>query len=166
MTTLSTTAHARKPSKKPARTVRVLALPENGHSGVIRLTIGKEKFGYYVDLLPGDVGLPAFRVTHFVTEQKPGEPASYEIQLHADPKHDSCGCPGHHYTGGCKHTSCLRALLPQFRSEASAARHEPETVLPSCCICGEPVDPEESGGSPWHQACSAHEMSEMLRSGW
>ena len=137
----------RKPRPKPARSIRLTQLPAAGHSGVVKITVGKKTAGYYLDLLPADFGR-AFRLVKFLSEQTPVEPSHYDVLL--DGQRSSCECKGFCRHGHCKHVDALAAVKDRLPSLASASRHAPELVAPACAICGEPMDGAEGH---WHEAC-------------
>jgi hypothetical protein len=141
MSTLSVTRPARKPRPKPARSIRLKQLPADGHSGVIKITVGKATTGYYLDLLPSDFGR-AFRLTKFVTQQEPDGENAYDVLLDTDTGRHQCGCKGFCRYQTCKHTAGLLAIANRLPSLAQASRHAPESVAPTCELCGEALTEE------------------------
>jgi hypothetical protein len=60
---------------------------------------------YHVEEVPTQLGGRAFRLTPSVLDKLANGEAEYTVLLNGPDS--SCSCPGHSYTGGCKHTSAL-----------------------------------------------------------
>jgi hypothetical protein len=113
MKSLTTTRNRVKPSRSAQ-----LGAPVNGVFPLV-LTVTKgakvERFGYYLERLPSDIGGKAFRLTK-VAHQVDGGPDHYDVRL--DGAGHSCECLGHLRHGHktvCKHAACLRALVASGR---------------------------------------------------
>jgi hypothetical protein len=87
------------------------------------LTVGKEKFGYYLEQLRADFGR-GFRLVKFSHQVEEGEPGHYDIlidprdlKLPLDrPGRSTCDCKGHLTHGhktACKHLAAIRKLLSE-----------------------------------------------------
>jgi hypothetical protein len=79
-------------------------------NGVTVLTLatgkgrGYREKTYYVEKVPTQLGGRAFRLTPgFLDKLAHGE--EYHVLLNGP--ESSCSCPGHSFTGGCKHVSAL-----------------------------------------------------------
>ena len=68
---------------------------------------------YYVEEIPTQIGGGAFRLEPFNTDKLATGESEYVVLL-AGPD-SSCTCPGHCYTGGCKHLSALLAFATDGR---------------------------------------------------
>jgi hypothetical protein len=64
---------------------------------------------YHVAEIPTQIGGRAFRLTPFSTDQLATGESDYVVLL-ADPD-TTCSCPGHSWTGGCKHATALLAFV-------------------------------------------------------
>jgi hypothetical protein len=113
-------AAARKPRKKPARSLRLLVPPSATTPGVLQIVEGKAADLYRLTPLAAD-GPPAFQVEKF-SDADPtgtlagddGTPSSYAVRLpDADGKGGSCECKGHLRHGHktrCRHLAALLKL--------------------------------------------------------
>jgi hypothetical protein len=68
---------------------------------------------YYVEEIPTQIGGRAFRLTPFSTDKLATGESEYVVLL-AGPD-TSCTCPGHSFTGSCKHASALLAFASEGR---------------------------------------------------
>jgi hypothetical protein len=96
---------ARKPRKKPARTIR-LAIPVNadGRNGVVRITVGKESQDYFLSRIPSDFG------AGFCLE-KLGDEEGTAYQVNVSEGGRLCDCKGFCRWQRCKHADGLAALV-------------------------------------------------------
>ena len=80
------------------------------HEGLLTLEIvsGRKNAWYRVTRLASDFGL-AFRLNAACGDKLAAGCESHEVLL--DGRATSCTCPGHSYTGGCKHVSALIQLV-------------------------------------------------------
>jgi hypothetical protein len=80
---------------------------ENGVN-VLTLATGKGRSlrlkMYHVEEMPSDLGGRAFRLTPSVLD-KLADGQEYHVLLNG--RESSCTCPGHQWTGGCKHVCSL-----------------------------------------------------------
>jgi hypothetical protein len=96
-------------TRKPARSIRLLARPGDGASrGCLEITVGPLRTTYHLERIPSDWGT-AFELTKFLAAG--GE--AYHVNL--DPLAEgglrtSCDCLGHLQHGHCKHAEGLLAL--------------------------------------------------------
>jgi hypothetical protein len=100
-----------RPRVKPSRSA-TLGNPVNGHYP-LTLTVGKQRFGYYLEALPCDIGGKAFRLTKLAHQVEEGQPDHYDV--HLDGASSSCECLGHLRHHHCKHQDVLRVLLATRR---------------------------------------------------
>ena len=77
----------------------------------------KQKF-YHVEPIPTEIGGRAFRLTPF-SQDTLADGTEYVCLLHGPDS--SCTCPGHCYSGGCKHISALLAFAAEGRLPRRAA---------------------------------------------
>jgi hypothetical protein len=78
--------------------------------------VGKQRFGYYLEALPSDIGGKAFRLTKVAHQVEEGHDPSYDVLLHGPDS--SCTCLGMLRWGHrhpCKHISALQALVSRNR---------------------------------------------------
>jgi hypothetical protein len=73
---------------------------------------GKKNKWYVVDRLASDFG-DAYRLSPCCGHRLATGEASYEVLIAG--RDTSCTCPGHAYTGGCKHVSALLQLRAEGR---------------------------------------------------
>jgi hypothetical protein len=106
MSILANRKPERKPRRKPARTIKVIVgFNAEGLNAVIRIAAGKEAADYFVSRIFSDFG-KGYRL------EKINDPADtiYHVNLAADGTR-TCDCPGHNWTGHCKHADGLAALV-------------------------------------------------------
>jgi hypothetical protein len=72
----------------------------------------KQKF-YHLEEIETQLGGRAFRLRPFSTDTLATGENEYVVLL--DGPDTSCTCPGHAYTGGCKHVSALLAFAAEGR---------------------------------------------------
>jgi hypothetical protein len=72
------------------------------------LTVGKNRFGYYVFPLASDFGR-AFRLVKFACDVEPDGPDSYDVLL--DGQRSTCECMGFLWHFHCKHVDSIAALV-------------------------------------------------------
>lgn len=99
----------------------------------VKLTVGKDSFGYYLEKIPSAWGV-AFRFGKFATEQVEGEPADYVVLIDTDGQRHQCECKGFCRFGmtagrnrdaghqGCKHIACVVELIRQGKTDARPIR--------------------------------------------
>jgi hypothetical protein len=68
---------------------------------------------YHVEEIPTQIGGRAFRLEPFSTDRLATGESEYVVLL-AGPD-SSCTCPGHCFTGGCKHATALVAFAAEGR---------------------------------------------------
>jgi hypothetical protein len=68
---------------------------------------------YHVEEIPTQIGGRAFRLEPFNTDKLATGESEYVVLL-AGPD-TSCTCPGHSWTGGCKHATALLAFAFECR---------------------------------------------------
>jgi hypothetical protein len=81
-----------------------------GRHVLILFTRKGSKF-YHLDEIPSAIGGRAFRLAPFTTDKLATGESEYTIRL--DGADTSCTCPGHQWTGGCKHVSSLLAFAAE-----------------------------------------------------
>jgi hypothetical protein len=106
----NTMTEERPPVKSKARSRKApdRRLYHNPVQGLIVVTVGAEEFGYWYDRLR-HADARAFRLTKFLTNQRPGEPAEYDVAV--GPGVGSCECKGFCRHGRCKHLDAINALI-------------------------------------------------------
>jgi hypothetical protein len=72
----------------------------------------KQKF-YHVEEIETEIGGRAFRLEPFSMDRLATGESEYVVLL--DGPDSSCTCPGHSFTGGCKHVSALLAFAAEGR---------------------------------------------------
>jgi hypothetical protein len=103
---------------KPRRTCRLGSPTAGVYPLVITTGTGPkaQRFGYYVQPLPSDIGGRAFRLTKVEHQVEEGHDPSYDVLLHgAD---SQCSCLGFlrwGHRGPCKHISACAALVSRNR---------------------------------------------------
>ncbi len=114
-------AAAVKPSRfsRPVKPAAYAACNLYEHLGLLTLEIVGQPSRrhainkwYRVTRLASDFGL-AFRLNAACGDKLAAGAESHEVLL--DGPRTSCTCPGHTYTGGCKHVEALAALVAQGR---------------------------------------------------
>jgi hypothetical protein len=91
---------------------------DGGRLALVLLTKKGIKY-YHVEEIETQLGRRAFRLTPFSTDKLAGDETDYVVLLHGPDS--SCSCPGHTYTGGCKHISALLAFASEDRLPRRAA---------------------------------------------
>jgi hypothetical protein len=110
MSLLANRQPARKPRPKAACKIKVIVgFNVDGLNAVIRIAVGKEAADYFVSRIFSDFG-KGFRL------EKINDPADsiYRVNLSPDGTR-TCDCPGHSWTGHCKHADGLAALVKAGR---------------------------------------------------
>jgi hypothetical protein len=99
---------APKQRKPISRSVDLLApLDAAGKNGIIRITVGKQTDDYLVDRLPSNGPAETFNLERWdMSDAK--KPPRYMACIWYGAH--TCDCPGHGYTGGCKHVDAINAL--------------------------------------------------------
>ncbi len=116
------TATARKPRVKPARSIRWLQPPRERFGwGALEITVGKKTDCYLVREIPADFG------RGFEIEKDDG--TVYHVNLNAE--RPTCDCKGHEQHSHCKHREGLETLaragrLPTYRSAGQFAANNPD----------------------------------------
>jgi hypothetical protein len=105
-----------RPRVKPQRHA-TLGNPCNGVRALC-LTVGKDRFGYYITALETSWGL-AFRLVKFAHQVEEGEPDHYDVNL--DGARSTCECRGYLRHRHCKHIESLLALQAEGRLPPSPA---------------------------------------------
>ena len=106
------------PFTRPVASLTGAQLHElNGGRLALVLVTGKGRRAsaklYHVEEIPTQIGGRAFRLEPFSTDRLATGESEYVVLL-AGPD-SSCTCPGHCYTGGCKHLSALLAFATDGR---------------------------------------------------
>jgi len=95
---------------------------DNGRFALVLMTgtgkRAKQKF-YHVEEIATEIGGRAFRLTPFSQDTLADGSGEYVCLLHGPDS--SCTCPGHCYSGGCKHISALLAFAAEGRLPGRAA---------------------------------------------
>jgi hypothetical protein len=94
----------RKPRPRPARSIRLVQLPEGVKPGLVEITVGKETVTYWLLPAPSDFGR-AFTLDKFAADG--GE--RYAVNLNG--RESLCECKGFLGHGHCKHVEGLQALV-------------------------------------------------------
>jgi hypothetical protein len=148
MASITTSAPARKASRKPARSLRYF----DGTPGLLELTVGGVRQDYWLSEIQADWGR-AFEV------RKP-LPDGTVYHVHLDPEMgDTCDCLGHLRHGHrtvCKHVAAVKALIARGELPPAAPRPAALPAQPMCAVCHAcPVDAE--GGYDTCDDCLARQ---------
>jgi hypothetical protein len=100
------TPRQRKRRVKPARFICLRLKPHGLNSGVVEITVGKEKTEYLLAELAADYGR-GFEL------EKIGSDEAYQVNIDTDKRR--CNCKGHERWGHCKHADGWAALIAAGR---------------------------------------------------
>lgn len=143
---MTTVPNDRKPSKKPARSIRVLEQPTPDTDGwaAIEIKVGKESAVYLIHPVESQLASGA---TGFEVEKLDANLAAderYHVHLTQEPANCSCECKGFLRWSHCKHIDGLSVLtttgrIPKVKPVAPITREEEEdqfaSALPSrACV--------------------------------
>ncbi len=100
-------------ARKPARPRPPRTLSYNPLVGSLHLTVGKESFAYWLDVLPHQfgAGVVAVRLTKLAAYHVEGEPDNYDVVVSPGGKGDGCECRGFLRHRHCKHLDGVRLLV-------------------------------------------------------